>query len=86
MTLRNFKIQSIFSKWLGRKARDLAAKGEIKIIETADFPEGSPIHEDGSTDYDPRKPLAFFAVFLDNQKAIKTWREVCNEYDRLFDA
>jgi len=83
MTKREFEIQSIFSKWLGTKAREMAANDEIKIIEYRDFPEGAPVHEDGSTEYDPRKPLVLFAVMLNNAHAIKKWNVVLREHDEL---
>lgn len=83
MTKRQYEIQSVFNKWLGRQARELAKNGVLKIIETNDFPEGSPLHEDGSTVYDPMKPLALFAVELNGYKAITAWNAVLREFDRL---
>lgn len=83
MAKREFEIQSVFSKWLGMRARELAASGTIEIIEARDFPEGAPIHEDGSSVYDPMKPLVLFAVKLNGRKAINAWNSVLREFDRL---
>jgi hypothetical protein len=80
---RSFEIKSVFSKWLGAKARELAAAGTIQIIEASDFPEGAPIHEDGSTEYDPRKLLVLFAVLLSGTRAKTAWANVEREFDRL---
>jgi CO dehydrogenase/acetyl-CoA synthase alpha subunit len=73
---RSFEIKSVFNKWLGAKARELAAAGTIQIIEANDFPEGAPIHEDGSSEYDPRKPLVLFAVLLSGTRAKTAWANV----------
>lgn len=81
-----FEIESVFCKWLGAKARDMAARGEIQIIETKDFPEGAPIHEDGSTEYDPMKPLVLFAVQLNSKAAIQRWNSVVRERNQLINA
>lgn len=82
----SFEIKSVFNKWLGRKARGLAADGIIEIIEVGDFPEGAPIHEDGSTEYDPRKPLVLFAVMLSGTRAKAAWAKVEREFDRMVSA
>ena len=82
----NFQITSVFNKWLGMKARKLAADGTIKIIEHLDFPEGAPIHEDGGTEYDPQKPLVLFAVLLTTKKAIAAWNAIEREFDALREA
>lgn len=83
MAKRHYEIQSVFNKWLGMKARELAAAGTIKIIETHDFPEGAPLHEDGSTEYDPMKPLALFAVELSGAKAVNAWNAVIRDFRTL---
>jgi CO dehydrogenase/acetyl-CoA synthase alpha subunit len=80
---RTFEIKSVFNKWLGAKARELAGAGTIQIIEVADFPEGAPIHEDGSSEYDPRKPLVLFAVLLSGTRAKNAWAAVEREFDRI---
>ena len=80
------EIESVFCKWLGRKARELAAQDKIKIIEVDDFPKNAPIHEDGSTVYDPMKPLVLFAVMLPNKTAIRTWAKVVRERNKLVSA
>lgn len=75
--LRRHKIESIFSPILAREARLLAANHrEVRIIPVRDFPMGAPIHEDGSDTYDPRKPLAYFAIELRSQRAIDRWTAI----------
>ena len=86
MAKREFEIQSVFSKWLGMKARELQKAGVIEIIETRDFPEDAPIHEDGSSEYDPMKPLVLFAVKLSSRRAINAWNAVLREFDQLIAA
>lgn len=83
MAKREWEVQSVFNKWLGMKARQLAKDGVIEIIEAKDFPEGAPIHEDGSTEYDPMKPLVLFAVSLSGRRAINAWNVVLREFDDL---
>lgn len=76
------KIQSVFSKWLAREARHLESKGMCKIIPVSQFPEGSPLHEDGSSVYDPMKPLVYFAICLRNKSEISAWDKICHEFDK----
>jgi hypothetical protein len=84
---RNHQIQSIFHPWLARKARELATSVPgFSIISTCDFPVGAPIHEDGSSTYDPRKPLAYFAVELTSEMAVSKWSYTCEEIDRMIKA
>lgn len=76
------QITSIFNKWLGSRARELAASNPgASIIEFNEFPEGAPIHEDGSTEYDPRKPLVLFALRLRTRSAKNAWAAVCADFD-----
>ncbi len=83
MAKREWEVQSVFNKWLGMRARQMAKDGVLEIIEAKDFPKGAPIHEDGSTEYDPMKPLVLFAVSLTNRRAINEWNEVLREFDDL---
>jgi len=83
MAKHNFEITSIFSKWLGAEARELATEGVIKIIETEDFPDGAPIHEDGSSVYDPKKPLVLFAIQLSTEDAIRRWNAILHKHSKL---
>lgn len=77
--LRNHQIQSIFNPILARRARALAEQHRhVRIIEVKDFPDGAPIHEDGSSVYDPRKPLVYFAIELRSAHAIKAWNNACS--------
>lgn len=79
MTKKYPYIQSVFCKFLGREARKLARDGVVRIIEYKDFPEGVPIHEDGSTEYDPMKPLVLFAVSIQTPEAAEAWEKVLTE-------
>lgn len=83
MAKRVHEIQSVFNKWLGMKARELAGQGLIKIIKSSDFPKGAPIHEDGSTEYDPMKPLVLFAIQITDTKGKRAWDAVLREFDEL---
>lgn len=79
------QIISVFNKWLGMKARELIkTEPGASIIDFSDFPEGAPIHEDGSAEYDPRKPLVLFALRLKTKKASKAWNEICADFDSRF--
>jgi hypothetical protein len=66
-------IQSIFARPLASKAREMAEAGLIQIIPTKDFPEGAPIHEDGSSVYHPAKALVYFAVQLRTRAELDGW-------------
>jgi len=77
--LRNHQIQSVFAPGLASEARLLAeSHRHVRIIPLKDFPAGAPIHEDGSSEYDPKKPLAYFAIELRSQHAIDRWTAICN--------
>lgn len=70
-------IESVFCRELAREARKLEAQGRIEIIPVSEFPEGAPLHEDGSGVYDPRKALALFAVYCrSNDEIFGWWRAV----------
>jgi hypothetical protein len=86
MAKRETQIVSVFCKWLGRAARELAAENKLAIIEASDFPKGSPIHEDGSTEYDPMKPLVLFAVYLRSPSEIRRWNGVRRARDAFMRA
>jgi hypothetical protein len=76
------QIMSVFDRWLAGQARKLAVGTPgFAIISVNDFPVGAPIHEDGSSTYDPRKPLAYFAVELSSKAAIDAWNGVSAEFD-----
>jgi len=76
-----YERQSIFNYGLAVDARKLARDGVINIIESNDFPDDAPIHEDGSTEYDPQKPLVYFAVELRDQRATDAWNAVLKTFD-----
>lgn len=86
MPQREFEIFSVFDKWLGRKARELDGTPGFRIIPVSDFPEGAPLHEDGATEYDPKKPLVLFAVELSGKRAIDKWAKISREFDALVSA
>lgn len=86
MEQRHYEIFSVFDKWLGRRAREMEGTPGFRIIPVGEFPDGAPLHEDGSTEYDPRKPLVLFAVELSGKRAIAEWAKVTREFDALVSA
>ncbi|MDP4023723.1 hypothetical protein Q8W71_13890 [Methylobacterium sp. NEAU 140] len=83
MPQREPLIESVFSKFLGHRARKLEADGLAEIIPTGSFMGIAPVHEDGSVDYDPRKPLALFAIKIVSETGRARWAADCREWDAL---
>ena len=80
---RVYEVASVFSRYLAHRARELEAAGLVTIIPVKDFPKGAPVHEDGSTEYDPKKPLAFFAVECRSKKSRDAWAAAVGEWDDI---
>lgn len=83
MTAAKYEIYTVYARWLAGRARELEAAGKIEIIPIRDFPDDVPIHEDGSTEYDPRKPLAYFAVECRGKRSCDAWDAVVREWDKM---
>jgi hypothetical protein len=80
---KQYEVASVFNRWLAGRARELEAAGLVTIIPVKDFPKGAPIHEDGSTKYDPKKPLAFFAVECSGKRQCAAWAAVVGEWEAM---
>lgn len=77
------QIFTVFNPILAREARDLDNMiPSVRIIPIKDFPKGVAIHPDGSKRYNPKKPLAYFAIELRSKRAIKAWERVTREYEK----
>ena len=76
-------IRSVFAHFLAVKARELVAAKtpDFTLILRGNFPKNVPIHEDGSTEYDPKKKLVYFAVCMTSDAAVKAWEAVEAEFD-----
>lgn len=84
--MAHHEIESVFSRWLAGKARELEAAAKLTIIPVGEFPEGAPIHEDGSSEYDPKKPLVFFAVECRGKRQCDAWAAVVDEWKAMLAA
>lgn len=77
------EIFTIFNPILAREARDLANMvPSARIIPVRDFPKGVAIHEDGTKRYDPKKPLAYFALELRSKRASYEWSKITKRFER----
>lgn len=74
-------VEPVFSKALAAKAIWLARQNALLIIEPKDFPAGVALHEDGSTEYDPKKPFVIFAVRVSSWEGHREWQDAVEAYN-----
>jgi hypothetical protein len=79
-------IEPVFSKLLARKAIALEQAGALVIIQPEHFPEGVPVHADGSTVHDPKKPFVIFAVRVSNWEGHRQWQDAVDEHNKMIEA